>query len=500
MPTDLPQQITAIVRSFAVEIESHVSEWSNARTPQAFRAAELDVAKQTRRLQDTISGCLLQHIIGQPDFQAATSAAARSDGAYRSGGRREVGVTLLCGSEVRVRVEYLKPDRRRQPGRKRGRGKRGKGGAGLYPVLAALGICFGVTPAVADEICHQMSASDSTRAARQALARRDLDLGHKQTLRVFNRFSGRAVAQRDAWLQQMADATPAQGLLRGKRVVIATDGGRLRVRVPKRGRRRKATGHHRYDAPWREPKQLVIYTVGDDGKVDAAFRPVYDATLQDCDALFDMLVGYLKALGAHEAHELIILGDGALWIWERTADLAQRLGVDPARVTEVVDWSHAASVLHTIADVPAKWPRWRRKLWAQQAKNLLYAGDIDALAEMIDTLAVGRRAKKVRKHKGYFTRNALRMQYTAFDQARIPIGSGAVESALRQVVNLRMKGAGKFWDERNAQGMLLLRSYLKAGRFEDLVLWSLATAVPWWRPDDETSRIAASPIREATTA
>jgi hypothetical protein len=498
MPTNLQQQVSTIVRAFAEGIDNDVAEWSKARTPQAFRSAELAVAKATRGLADAIAGRVLAHIVGEAEFQAVTSAPARGDGAYRSGGRREVGVTLLGGSEVRVWVEYLKPDRRRQPGPKRG--KRGKGGVGLYPALAALGVWFGVTPAVADEICHQMSASDSTRAARQALARRDLDLGHKQTLRVFNHFSRRAVAQRNAWLQQMADAAPARGLLRGKRVAIATDGGRLRLRVPKRGRRRKATGHHRYDAPWREPKQLVIYTVDDDGKVDAAFRPVYDGTLNDCEALFDMLVGYLKGLGAHEARELIILGDGALWIWERTADLVQNVGVDPTRVTEVVDWSHAASVLHTIADVPAKWPQWRRKLWAQQAKNLLYAGDIDVLAEMIDTLGVGRRAKKVRKHKRYFTRNAHRMQYAAFEQARIPIGSGAVESALRQVVNLRMKGAGKFWDERNAQGMLLLRSYLKAGRFEDLVLWSLANAVPWWRPDEETRRIAASPIRQPASA
>jgi len=370
---------------------------------------------------------------------------------------------------------------------------------GLYPALAALGIGFGATPAVVDEICYQMSASDSTQAARQALARRGLDLGQKPTLRLTNQVSRRAAAQRNEWLQRVLADPPTPGTMAGKRVAIATDGGRLRLRIPKPGRRR-ATGHHGFDAPWREPKHLVIYVLDDDGKVDRTFRPIYDATLDDADAISDMLVGYLASLGAHEARALVILGDGARWIWDRAADLVERVGIEATRVTEVVDWSHAAAVLHAIADIPAKWPVWRRKLWEQDARDLLHAGNIDALASMIDALAVGRRAKEVRKHKGYFTGNAKRMQYATFEAAKLPTGSGAVESALRQVVNLRMKGAGKFWDERNAQGMLLLRSYLKAGRFDDLLHWSFAVAVPWWRPDREIRAAASSPIAEVNVA
>ncbi|MEL6188568.1 MAG: hypothetical protein AAFU79_28440 [Myxococcota bacterium] len=64
------------------------------------------------------------------------------------------------------------------------------------------------------------------------------------------------------------------------------------------------------------------------------------------------------------------------------------------------------------------------------------------------------------------------MQYRELKAAQQPLGSGAVESAIRMIVNLRFKSAGKYWLRENAQSMLLLRSYLKSGRFDDPFDWS----------------------------
>ncbi len=74
------------------------------------------------------------------------------------------------------------------------------------------------------------------------------------------------------------------------------------------------------------------------------------------------------------------------------------------------------------------------------------------------------------------------MQYKTFKSDHVSLGSGCVESAVRRVVNMRMKSNGTFWEEVNAEGMLLVRSYLKAGRFDDLLRWSLRTATFWWSP------------------
>ena len=61
-----------------------------------------------------------------------------------------------------------------------------------------------------------------------------------------------------------------------------------------------------------------------------------------------------------------------------------------------------------------------------------------------------------------------RMRYRWFKHHKIPLGSGIVESAIRRIVNLRLKGAGIFWKLDNLNGMLHLRCHLLAGRWAAL--------------------------------
>jgi len=485
MPSDLQEQINQTVAAFLQDVEGKTERWLEKRSPTGFRDTEMEVAAACRELADGITSAILLNILEDPAFQAHASAAARSGAGrkLRNGGRRSSTIRLIGGGSVRIEgVEYLKPSRREpRPGRKRKPGRRGKGGAGVYPALAALGISFGVTPALTEEVCRQVADSDSVRAARQALDRRDIDLGHKQTLRIFNSCSGRAVEQRNRWLEQaLEQTTVSEGVLRDKRVVVATDGGRIRERVPARCGRRRANGHRGYKAPWREPKLLVIYVIDDNGKVENEFRPVYDGTMKDADAVFEMIAGYLKALGGDQARQLIVVADGAKWIWNRTEELARRLGIDAARFEEVVDWYHAVEVLWEVAKVPAKWSHAQRDNWVRKAKKLLHAGKIDQLVAFMKKLLVGRRSKKVRKHLDYFARNVHRMQYSSFASRGVPTGSGAIESAVRRVVNMRMKSNATFWKEVNAEGMLLMRSYLKAGRFEEMLRSSVSQTASWW--------------------
>jgi len=355
----------------------------------------------------------------------------------------------------------------------------------VYPTLAALGIGFGYSPALAGEIARQVADSESVRSAREALARRDIDPGHKQTLRIVNHIARRAVRQRAQWFDDVRNSAPVSGgPLAGRRVVVGTDGGRCRMRVPARaGRRRTKTRHRGYGTPWQEPKVLVIYVVDEHGRIDQTWRPVYDGTMEDCNAVFSMLTAYLKALGVHEAESLVFVADGARWIWDRVSEMTDELGVDAERVTEVLDWYHAVEALHEVASVPANWSAKKKPQWLRRALKLLRAGKVDRLVEHILSLAVGRRAKEIKSHVGYFERNADRMQYRQFRSRGIPCGSGAVESTVRRVVNLRLKSNSKFWLQDNAEGMLLLRSYLKAGRFDDMFDWSLRAAAPWWVDD-----------------
>lgn len=319
MARDPRKQIRDRVEQLEEEIEQRLDSWTTIDSPKAFREMELEIASLSRKLQDGITGAILKHRLYAADFQARTSSAARSGGGYRSGGCRAVNVHLLGGGSVDVRVDYLKRKSRVRNGRKKRRtGKRGKGGSGLYPALVALGVAFGASPALIGEVTCQIADSDSFRTGLAALARRGIDLGHKPTLRLVNHMSHRTNSLRHEWLTRVSG--PESSILADKRVVVATDGGRLRERrKTQKSRCQDGSYRHGFDAPWREPKMLVIYTIDAQGNPENEFRPIYDGTLGDCDAVFQMLGAYLEALGASAAKELLLFRGSprSPWQWSR---------------------------------------------------------------------------------------------------------------------------------------------------------------------------------------
>jgi hypothetical protein len=119
-------------------------------------------------------------------------------------------------------------------------------------------------------------------------------------------------------------------------------------------------------------------------------------------------------------------------------------------------------------------------LRAKKAERALHAGRIEKVLDLIDSLRVGRRGTAVGKCLGYFETHRERMRYADFRAKGSPIGSGAVESAVRRIVNLRMKGNSIFWLPEHAEAMLHLRAYLKAGRWDDLVRSTISQ--PVWTP------------------
>ena len=60
------------------------------------------------------------------------------------------------------------------------------------------------------------------------------------------------------------------------------------------------------------------------------------------------------------------------------------------------------------------------------------------------------------------------MNYGAVKRRKLPMGSGVIESTVRRVVNLRLKGASVYWKEPMAEAMLLLRCFYKANRWQNI--------------------------------
>ena len=69
----------------------------------------------------------------------------------------------------------------------------------------------------------------------------------------------------------------------------------------------------------------------------------------------------------------------------------------------------------------------------------------------------------MRTQRNYFLKNKRRWAYAKLMALKLPIGSGAIESTVRRVINLRLKGPSLFWSRASAEAILLLRYYYKAG-------------------------------------
>jgi hypothetical protein len=276
--------------------------------------------------------------------------------------------------------------------------------------------------------------------------------------------------------QQELAGMGIEGSLAGKRVVISLDGGRIRFRKRKRGKKTQK-GRSRYHTDWREPKLLVIYVVNDKGRISQEFAPVIDGTRQGPDEIFRLLEFYLSQSGITEAKKILFIADGAKWIWLRVGPLLQRLGLE-GRCRELVDFYHVVEHVNTLAALKTSWRSPARKRWVSRQRRRLRRGEVKAFITEIERFCQGKRGRGWARERDYLLRNARagRLDCAKARRAKLPMGSDTMESAIRRVVNLRLKGVSIFWTEEHAEQMLLLRTYYKSKRWE--VLENKAFATP----------------------
>jgi hypothetical protein len=411
---------------------------------------------------------ILRARVEDHEFQKHASDKIRATGKFRFQAYETTPVRTSFGNTVRVTTRYYVP--RYKTGKKSKSGRRGKSGSGLFPALDALGIFAGATPALLCEVGREVTLGPSMEAAQDSLSRRGLCLDIKVVQRLSEWFAATGLFLRDAFLlgsgRNASPLVPPDEKVTGMRVLLSVDGGRSRIRVNKRGRIPKGNKRHGFGTDWREPKLFTMRILDPLGKVIKKYLPINDGTFGDADDIFTLIEAHLRARDIWNASEIICAADGAPWIWERMATMLEKLGVDMARVSFVVDFYHAQEHLTKVADERRGWTELKRARWLNSTITLLRMGKIDEVIEGLKALARGRNARGVMREVGYFEEHKERMRYDELERKGLPLGSGAMESTIRQVVNLRLKGAGMFWLLHNAEGFLHLRCYLMAGRWD----------------------------------
>lgn len=165
--------------------------------------------------------------------------------------------------------------------------------------------------------------------------------------------------------------------------------------------------------------------------------------------------GPVVGRGLAVLRRVVVLGDGAVWIWNLAAEhFGERI--------EIIDYYHATEHVWALAKAFYGEGSERAKAWARrQCGRLLAKGAAGLLRALAAIKRCRSEAKEVlRRERGYFRTNACRMTYPTFRAQDLPIGSGAIESEAKRLVQQRMKLPGARWTEPGAQAVLNVRSRL----------------------------------------
>jgi hypothetical protein len=275
----------------------------NLNSERDLEAFERKVQALTQRLKDLTVASQVQRHLDSEELKPQESSIAQAGGVKRvNKAKRLVTICFAGGTQIALVASYW--------ARKRFEGKRSKG---IYPGLYVLGIHDHASPLLASEVSQASVALGSFKEACHALANRGCHIDIKAVRRITKRFAERARLgqQTEKQIQKVNF-----GNVVGRRVVISTDGGRIRIRRNKRGPK-TSKKRHRYSTCWREPKLLIIYVTDAEGRADKTFLPLIDGILQGPDALFELLYNYLRILNIGEADLVLFVADGARWIWDR---------------------------------------------------------------------------------------------------------------------------------------------------------------------------------------
>ena len=400
-------------------------------------------------------------------------------------GPRPVRIRLPGGRVVPMKTPYLRPSRKGQVGRPKT--KRGAAGSGCYPLLERLGILDGVTPLMRSKIARQIVLCGSYAEALDQLRLDGIELDVSTMVRVAVATGASAMEHRDqALARALIEPLPEYSMVDGERIRVSLDGGRARTRKTNKKHKKGKNGRRTFTLPWREPRVITVDVLDEDGRIDSNVPPIYEVDLGDADRVFDLVVGLLRFIGAHRAREIVFVADGADWIWARVDAMIERAGLPVDRTHKILDFYHAsehiADALRACKNLSDTDRRTQHKTLS---RKMVRPGGPQEVIDRLVELARGRRGKRVNKEIKYLRKHLDHMRYAEWRLAKVPIGSGVVESAIRRIINLRFKAASMCWREDHLAALLYLRCALKSGRWEAFMLGNVQGR--YWLAADTTA-------------
>jgi len=194
-------------------------------SPEELETLEQEIRQRTDQLGSLLVGYHLQQALDSPALQTEQDLlVSHWPTPLKSDGKVQVRIRTAQGHTVAVWTTYY---------RRKGQRRAGKRYAGVYAGLVLLGIYDRCTPALASEVSLCAAMLGSLDEAQAVLADRGVELDTKTVRTIAYRYAARAR------LEQQIERTVFEDSVSGRRVVISSDGGRLRLRETKRGPKTK---------------------------------------------------------------------------------------------------------------------------------------------------------------------------------------------------------------------------------------------------------------------
>lgn len=240
---------------------------------------------------------------------------------------------------------------------------------------------------------------------------------------------------------------PPAGQDHSQRKGVSLDGGTVNVR----------------GEGWKEIKVGTVYDVGtaterdpvtgEDVELGRAENIHYCGVLGRVSEFAPALWALAVEQAVPSAADVALTADGAEWIWNLAADYFPDSVqiVDCAKRHATQHLTQAAVALHPTDPAAAQ-------AWERERRQALYLGQVAKITQPLDDAHLPEPAH-------YFHTHQRRMQYQEFREHKYPIGSGTVESGIKQFKH-RLTGAGMRWSRPGAERMLLLRAAVLSHNFD----------------------------------
>jgi uncharacterized protein UPF0236 len=264
-----------------------------------------------------------------------------------------------------------------------------------------------------------------------------------RTIQRLTRRAGKVADQRERQLALRAatwDAPPA--LAQPRRLYLAVDGAFI----------------HLQDG-WHDVKCVACWWTDSRGKKHK-IGLVRRATAEEFKAFVWALA---CQCGLEAAVDVVLLGDGAAWIWDHVA------GIVGEKAICITDWYHVTEHLWSCSKTLWGEGTEAARAWEAKLQDLLWEGESERVLELLrQDRAVHRGGKRdaLEALITYLENQGRRLRYDQFRAWGLDIGSGRVEAMCKQV-GVRMKRNGMRWSEPGAQAVLSLRSVRLNGQWDE---------------------------------